>query len=625
MQHSSNPFPAASPTISTIGFQGESKLRRFRRKSVADVLARYTSQLAGRPATLLDITAAEEAGEAERRKLARTASAIFHQLPQARLTSSGDQLTLITDDLLGLVLDAEKTSRLPETVLSAQRVAIGRSRGAYVSFARTDGKGDIEVFTTRPDTLFGASFVAVSPSHPAAQLADPAQLAAFQAECDSVGDGTNTKAGIPLGLTVRNPFEPAHLLPVWLANFVVDTYGTGAAGGCPACDQRDLDFARRYGLGVRSIICPPGMDPDTYEVGASAHAGDGTIINSGFLSGLPVEGAIDAAIDRLARIGLGRPAIQYRRRPLVVANAVSGSEGDIHHHGRHWRFTQPYLTAVSVIGSPAAAGWRPHVLHVTTQEMAARHLLDARILVRALGGDQGTVEREPWEEVLVVGEVLGSSEEYETGLSAWEDDALRLAVLADTPLDRELEWNGNRYATALKFIENANRLLSQPATAGGLDRASLARHVASSAERLEGALRKRRINTAVAAAREIAGETAARTGTEGFGKSAQEFVASLLYPLLPSLSARLLTAAGSPPGTLPAWPHNSEQAAASEVLELVVQINGKKRGMVRVPPRAGEETVLAAVQASQALNAHLAGKAIRKVIVVPDRLINIVI
>jgi hypothetical protein len=156
-------FPAAVPIVSTIGLEGEGELRRFRRQSVADVLARYISQTVGQPATLFDIAGAEGA---VRERLVPGAIKALNQSSPARLVASGDRLTLRSDDLLEVLLEAREEIRWPEAILSAHRDAIGGSRGARVRFARTDGGGDIEVFTTRPDTLFGASFVAVSSSHP---------------------------------------------------------------------------------------------------------------------------------------------------------------------------------------------------------------------------------------------------------------------------------------------------------------------------------------------------------------------------------------------------------------------------------------------------------------------------
>jgi leucyl-tRNA synthetase len=620
------PLPVAHPIVSTTGFAGESQLRRFRRLSVADVFARFVSQTFGQPASLLDVAVMEGADERVRKRFVPGAIEALSRVPQARLVVVGDQLALSGDDLLASVLEAGKERRWPEAILAPQRVAIGGSRGALVRFARTDRCGDIEVFTTRPDTLFGASFVAVSPSHPAAQLAEPAQWAAFRAECDRVSDDPNAKVGVPLGLSVYNPLAPERALPVWLGNFVVETYGTGAAGGCPACDQRDLDFARRYDLPVISIVCPPGMDPTTYQVGSTAYAGsDGTIINSDFLDGLPVAEAIDAAITRLVEVGRGTPTVQFRRRPLVVAEAAEASGGDVHHGGRFWRFAEPFLTAAALVASPAATKWRPHVLHVTEPETATRHLLDARILLRALEDGSGLGTQEPWDKIVLVGDVLDSAGNSAAEIPTRESDAVRLAVLADTPPDREVEWNDKRYTAALKFIDGTRKLFSSPGTDHGIDKAALAAKVAKAAGTLENALHRGRTNNAVAAVREIVGEATEAATQTGLDRSAEAFVASLLYSMLPDLAARGLDAAGLPTAAPPAWPSVTEHGGEAELVELMVQINGKKRGTIQVDRDADEEVVIAAIRATGPLNSYLGEKPIRKAVVVPNRLVNIVI
>lgn len=612
--HALDEFPDA-PVVSTVGSESEGQLRQFRRLSVADTLARFLSQVTGKPSALLDMTAADGADETIRKALVTGATEALGRLSADRITAHGDQLVLTSDDLLAAVLDA-RPAGWPEAVLAAQRIAIGGSPGALVCFERTDGGGDIEVFTTRPDTIFGASFLAVSPSHPAAQLADEARWEAFRAECARVGGDPQAKAGIPLGVSVANPFLPDRALPVWLGNFVVDSYGTGAAGGCPACDQRDLDFAWRYGLPVYSIVCPPGEDPDTYQVGSSSYAGrDGTIINSGFLSGMPIAEAIPAAIAYLADHGRAVPTIQYRRRPLVIADAAPDGQGDLPLLGRSWRFTQPFLTAAALV----APGGRPHALHVTVAENATRHLLDARVLSRALH-----TGAEPWDELVFVGEVAEPSGAPVSALHGEGGDAARLAILSDTPPERDTEWSDKRYTAAVKFLDGAARLFAPggqeaDGSAPRVDRAALENTVARAVANLEGSLQRRRTNTAVAAVREI---VAAADGIAP-DAPAQAFLASAVYAVLPDLAARGLAAAGQSTAAPPAWPHTSRPDDGADLVELVVQVNGKKRGVVRVARDADAATVVEAVRADASLRAHLGDAPVRKTVVVPNRLVNL--
>jgi leucyl-tRNA synthetase len=614
--HALDEFPDA-PVVSTIGSESEGQLRQFRRLSVADTLARFLSQAAGKPPALLDLTAVDGADGAVRKALVTVATQALGRISGDRIAAHGDQLVVSGDDLLAAVLDA-RPDGWPEAVLAAQRIAIGGSPGALVRFQRTDGGGDIEVFTTRPDTIFGASFLAVSPSHPVAQLADEARWEAFRAECARVGDDPQAKAGVPLGVSVANPFLPDRALPVWLGNFVVDSYGTGAAGGCPACDQRDLDFARRYGLSVYSIVCPPGEDPDTYQVGSSSYpGGEGTIINSGFLSGLPVAEAIPAAVAHLAGLGRAVPTVQYRRRPLVIADAAPDDQGDLSHLGRSWRFTPSFLTAAGLV---ARAG-RPHALHVTVAENATRHLLDARVLSRALR--PGT---EPWNEVVLVGDVTEQSGPSVPAVHGEARDAARLAILSDTPPERDVEWSDKRYAAAVKFLDVAGRLFAPggqraDGSRPGVDRATLENSVVRAVANLEGSLQRRRTNTAVAAVREI---VAAAGGTAP-DAPAQAFLASVVYAILPDLAERGLASAGQSGAAAPPWPRTSRPGDGADLVELVVQVNGKKRGVVRVARDAGEDAVVEAVRADASLRVHLGDAPVRKTVVVPNRLVNLLV
>ena len=219
--------------------------------------------------------------------------------------------------------------RWPERVRLMQANWIGRSEGAHFSFALAApeaGIDQIEVYSTRPDTLFGMSFLAIAPEHPlaAAVAARNPGAAEFIAECRRQGTTeaaieTAEKRGYDTGLRVVHPFDPAQTFPVWIANFVLMEYGTGAIFGCPAHDQRDLDFSRKYGLPVPPVVLPPGADPGTNTIGNDAYVGPGTLYNSGFLDGLDVEAGIRAAIARLASLGVGNGVTNWRLRDWGVS------------------------------------------------------------------------------------------------------------------------------------------------------------------------------------------------------------------------------------------------------------------------------------------------------------------
>ena len=244
-------------------------------------------------------------------------------------------ITDFADDLLdGL----DTLEHWPEKVRTMQKNWIGRSEGAKVFFA-LDGVADepdhkLEIFTTRPDTLFGASFCALSPHHPLTQklAAGNADLQAFIRKCDQIGTSeeaieTAEKLGFDTGLKARHPFIEGKTLPVYVANFVLMEYGTGAIFACPAHDQRDLDFARKYGLPVIPVVAPKDMDAPARAAfvgelaahGTDAFTGDGVAVNSDFLNGLDVTAAKRAAIEKLEAMKLGQGTINYRLRDWGIS------------------------------------------------------------------------------------------------------------------------------------------------------------------------------------------------------------------------------------------------------------------------------------------------------------------
>ena len=231
----------------------------------------------------------------------------------------------ITDFAPELLDALETLDRWPEKVRLMQKNWIGRSEGLKFQFALSNSE-KLDVFTTRPDTLFGASFVALSPEHPLTQeLAqnNPA-LQAFIAECRKTGTAEAEiekaeKLGFDTGLTAAHPFDPDWQLPVMVANFVLMGYGTGAIFGCPAHDQRDLDFARKYGLKVTPVVVPEDADVKTFAIGVEAYTGPGRLANSRFLDGMSVEDAKKDVASRLEQAGIGERTVNYRLRDWLVS------------------------------------------------------------------------------------------------------------------------------------------------------------------------------------------------------------------------------------------------------------------------------------------------------------------
>ncbi|HML14216.1 MAG TPA: leucine--tRNA ligase, partial [Xanthobacteraceae bacterium] len=243
------------------------------------------------------------------------------------------KITAYSQELLEAL---DRLDRWPDEVRAMQRNWIGRSEGLLIRFAldpatTPNRERELEIFTTRHDTLFGASFMALSPDHPlaAAAAAKNPALAAFIAECHRHGTAeaaieTAEKLGFDTGMKAIHPFDPDWKLPVYVANFVLMEYGTGAIFGCPAHDQRDLDFVNKYGLGVTAVVSPPGQDPKTFTITDVAYDGDGRMINSRFLDGMTIEEAKETVARRLESDQRnGRPVaerrINYRLRDWGIS------------------------------------------------------------------------------------------------------------------------------------------------------------------------------------------------------------------------------------------------------------------------------------------------------------------
>jgi leucyl-tRNA synthetase len=245
-------------------------------------------------------------------------------IERRRLAQWFCSITDYSDELLG---GLEKLDRWPPKVRAMQENWIGRSEGAYINFPFTDRRDDsLRVYTTRPDTIFGASFCAIAADHPLAEGAaasDPL-AAAFIEECRRLGTTeeaiqTAIKRGYDTGLRVKHPFVEGKELPVYIANFVLMGYGTGAIFGCPAHDQRDLDFARTYDLPVIPVVVPAIEDTSTFSVGDDAYTGPGVLANSEFLNGMDIDTAKRTIIDRLQDRVQGEGATNYRLRDWLVS------------------------------------------------------------------------------------------------------------------------------------------------------------------------------------------------------------------------------------------------------------------------------------------------------------------
>jgi leucyl-tRNA synthetase len=663
----------------------------------------------------------------------------------------------ITDYAPELLSALDTMDRWPERVRLMQSHWIGRSEGARLRFALTapeSGIDQVEVYTTRPDTLFGLSFVALAPEHPlaaAVAVRDPA-AAVFVGECRSLGTSeavieTAEKRGFDTGLRVRHPFDPSREAPVWIANFVLMEYGTGAIFGCPAHDQRDLDFARKYDLSVRPVVLPPGRDAADFAVDDAAYVGPGTLFNSGFLDGLDVEAGKRAAIDRLAALGVGQGETNWRLRdwgasrqrywgcpipvihcdacgvvpvpdadlPVVLPDDVSfdrpGNPLDHHPSWKHvacpacgaparretdtcdtfvdssWyfaRFCSPH--AAEPVTRDAVDSWLPVDQYIGGIEHAILHLLYARFFTRAMRRTGHVSVDEPFAGLFTQGMVTHASFRATDGSWLYPDevemqpdgtahhrgtgepvtvgrveamskskrntvdpgaiiarfgaDTARWFILADNPPERDMEWTEAGVSGAWRFIQRVYRLANSARDPGGAwpaDPAPAARALRQTTHRtiaaVTDALENFAFNVAVARLHELANAIAdaAKAGdASGLAWARHEAVAMLARlsaPMMPHLAEEVY-ATIAPGSALVAelpWPEADPALTAAATVTIAVQVMGKLRGTIEMPPGADAAGVIAAAEAEPNVARALAGMRIAKRIHVPDRIVNFVV
>ena len=668
----------------------------------------------------------------------------------------------ITDYAPELLAALDGMDRWPERVRLMQSHWIGRSEGARLKFALTAPEGgqgaaidSVEVYTTRPDTLYGMSFLALAPEHPlaAAVAARDPKAAAFVADCRSLGTSeaaieTAEKQGYDTGLRVVHPFDPSRTSPVWIVNFVLIEYGTGAIFGCPAHDQRDLDFARKYALPVLPVVLPPREDPAAFVVDDTAYVGPGTIYNSNFLDGLDVEAAKRAAIARLNGLGIGQGETNWRLRdwgvsrqrywgcpiPVIHCNACGvvpvpdadlpvrlpddvtfdrpGNPLDHHPTWKHvacpacgkparretdtfdtfvdsaWyfaRFCSPHDAAP--VGRAAVDHWMPVDQYIGGIEHAILHLLYARFFTRAMRKTGHVAVDEPFAGLFTQGMVThasyrgadsrwlypdevdllpdGGARHRETGepvtvgrveamskskrntvdpgaiIARYGADTARWFILSDNPPDRDMEWTEAGVAGAFRFVQRLYRLAesachpggdfpAEPAPAALALRRATHRAIAAVTEALEGFA----FNVAVARLHEMANAVAdagkASRDAPGLAWARHEAVtilARLLAPMMPHLAEEMHARAAPGAGLvaeLP-WPEADPELVKAVTVTVAVQVMGKLRGTIELPPGTPAEAAIAAAEAEPNVARALEGRTVRKRIHVPDRIVNFVV
>jgi leucyl-tRNA synthetase len=646
----------------------------------------------------------------------------------------------ITDFAEDLLAGLDTLENWPEKVRLMQENWIGKSQGMRFTFQVDGAETRFDVFTTRPDTLFGASFAALAPDHPisAALAENNPGLAAFIAECRAGGTATadiegQEKKGYDTGLSVIHPLDPAIRLPVFVANFVLMDYGTGAIFGCPAHDQRDLDFARKYQLPVPRVVAPEG-EAET-PIHAEAYTGPGKLINSRFLDGLDIETAKKTVIARAESEGWGEGTTVWRLRdwgvsrqrywgtpipiihcddcgvvpvprdqlPVILPEDVTfdipGNPLDRHPTWKHvacptcakparretdtldtfvdssWYFIrfasapkdQPFDRAV-------AEQWLPVGQYIGGVEHAILHLLYARFWTRALNHigrlgvtepfaglfTQGMVTHETYSRdqgegvgalffspddvvrtghgatlkadgaPVDVGRVIKMSKskkntvDPDTIIETYGADAVRWFMLSDSPPERDLAWSEAGIDGAWRFVQRVWRLAEEPKEPVGEADDKLARSLHRTIAAITADIDKLQFNKAVARLYELV-STIERAPASPTRAEAIPVLLRLAAPMVPHLAEEGWALLGQPGMIADApWPVADPALLEDDTVTIAIQVNGKLKDSFEVAKGADKAVVEAAVLAREKVIRALEGRPLRKVIIVPDRLVNLV-
>ena len=629
----------------------------------------------------------------------------------------------------------------PEKVRVMQENWIGKSQGLRALFRFADSADGIEVFTTRPDTLFGASFVAIAADHPVAQkMAETVpELAEFIAECKRGGTTaaeleTAEKLGFNTGLSVEHPLDKAWHLPVYVANFVLMDYGTGAVFGCPAHDQRDLDVARKYRLPVRRVVADGDETAPEFS-GDEAFTGTGRIVNSRWMDGMTVDEAKAAVIARAQHEGWGQGETQYRLRdwgvsrqrywgtpipfihcgtcgvvpvpkdqlPVVLPEdvdfATPGNPLLRHATWKHvdcpqcgkpaeretdtldtfvdssWYFLRFASQPADKPFDPAQiAQWLPVEQYIGGIEHAILHLLYARFWTRALARigkvevtepfaslfTQGMVTHETYSRTdpvngqpvyfspaeverggesavlkadgqpVEIGRVIKMSKSKKNVVDPDEivathgADAIRWFMLSDSPPERDLPWSEAGIEGCSRFVQRLWRLFGQfDALATGDDKA-LDRKRDQTVHAVAADIEALSFNKAVARIYEFA-SAVDKAAPSASRSAAIRTLLLLVAPMMPHLAEEAWAAMGQP-GLVAeaAWPEVDPALLVEDEVTVAIQVLGKLRDTVTVAKGLPKDELEALALASDKVQRALDGRPVKKVIVVPDRLVNLV-
>jgi len=608
----------------------------------------------------------------------------------------------------------------PEDVKAMQRNWIGRSEGVEITFTVKGTGQPIPVFTTRPDTLFGVTYLVLAPEHPLVEeltkgTPQESEVRAFVEKVIRVSEIERTaegapKEGMPIGAEAINPAN-GEAVPIWIANYVLMEYGTGAVMGVPAHDTRDFQFAKEKGLEIRTVILPPGADPDTFQL-SEAYVDPGIQINSGQFDGMPSEQAKEAIADWLEQRGVGKRKVNYRLRDWLISrqrywgapipivycekcgeqpvpedqlpvllptdveftgkgeSPLAYSKSFVHTQcpacggkarrdvdtmdtfvDSSWyflRYVSPKLED-RPWDDDAVRQWLPVDQYIGGREHATMHLIYARFVTMALY-DLGLL---PFEEpftrlfnqgiIYLHGKKMSKSRGNVVPPDALCDkygaDAARCFILFIAPAEEQAEWVERGIEGVYRFLARSFRFFTTNAgrfqkdwrerisSAVSDDDRALRRKTHQTLARVTEDIERFHFNTAISALMELINEMYDRQSASDPALSeAMENFVLMLSPFAPHLAEELWQRLGMDgEAAFQSWPSWDPNVAKAEEIEIVVQVNGKVRDRLTVPADITDEELERLALASQKVQAQLDGKQVRKVIVVPRKLVNVVV
>ena len=628
-----------------------------------------------------------------------------------------------------LLEDMKELIRWPERVLTMQRNWIGKSSGAEVDFMMAEVGEPVRVFTTRIDTIYGCTAVFLAPDHPMvekliARAKEPEKLRADaerikRASVHPRVEANLEKLGVDTGFTARNPFN-GEKVPVWLANFVLMEYGTGAVMAVPAHDQRDFEFCSAYGLPIRTVIVPAdGLPPEKLEAAYTESGNGAKLVNSGPYDGLTSEQAVLRMTEDAEARGFGKGTVQYRLKdwgisrqrywgtpiPIVYCDAcgiVPVPERDLpvvlpsnvrltgegqsplarvpeFVHARcpqcggaarretdtmdtfvdsswyFYRYTDPAIST-SPINPDAVAYWFPVDQYIGGIEHAILHLIYMRFFTKVMR-DIGLVDfPEPVSRLFTQGMVIkdGAKMSKSKGnvvdpteiCAQYGADTVRVYMLFAAPPEKDLDWSDTGVEGASRFLNRVYRLVAAftgqhpGVTSTSMDHASLypdeRAHLRKTHQTLrhmtEDLTERWHFNTDIALLMELANELVnlpaeieAASVRPEVARTALEYLATMLSLFAPHVAEELWEGLGHrEPLVRMRWPAYDSELAAEEELEIPVQVNGKLRGRVLVTAGTDDDEIRRRVLAEEKVARHLDGRQVVKIIIVPQKLVNIV-